>query len=342
MKKHAKQLGQRAIVIAAALTLAIAPSTAANAHRPHDAPTATLLASGLAAGTGSGSAIGPDGALYVTEGAAGRVSRIDRRTGAITTFAEGLPSAVVPIGGPMDVEFIHGEAYVLVTLVGPSVGGTDIVGIYRVDGPSSFTVVADLGAWSSANPPTNNTDYFVPDGVPYALQRFGDGFLVTDGHHGRVLRVGLDGSIAELISWPDIVPTGLDIRGNRIWVAQAGPVPHLPNDGKIVTLTASRPVEREVASGVRLAVDVELGRHGTLYALSQGVFTPGNPEGSPAEPDTGSLMRVGHRGDLQLVTDGLDRPTTLEIVGDTAYVVTLGGEVWKIEHLMCRPRGRDR
>jgi hypothetical protein len=38
-----------------------------------------------------GSTVGPDGALYVTEGAAGRLSRVDPQTGEITTFASGLP-----------------------------------------------------------------------------------------------------------------------------------------------------------------------------------------------------------------------------------------------------------
>jgi hypothetical protein len=45
--------------------------------------------SGLHGATGSG--IGPGGALYVTEGVAGRLLRVDPRTGAITTFASGLP-----------------------------------------------------------------------------------------------------------------------------------------------------------------------------------------------------------------------------------------------------------
>jgi hypothetical protein len=105
------------------------------------------LASGLEGATGSGSTIGPDGALYVTEGAAGRISRVDPQTGAITTFASGLPAAIpaVGLGGPMDVAFIDDTAYALVTLVGPDVGGTDAVGIYRVDGADSFTVVADIG-----------------------------------------------------------------------------------------------------------------------------------------------------------------------------------------------------
>ena len=79
-----------------------------------------------------------------------------RRPGQITTFASGLPTAipVVGIGGAIDVAFIGKTAYVLVTLVGSDVGGSDVDGIYRVDGPDSFTVVADIGAFAVANPPT--------------------------------------------------------------------------------------------------------------------------------------------------------------------------------------------
>jgi hypothetical protein len=146
-----------------------------------DRATPKLLVSGLA--SGSGSTVGPNGQLYVTEGATGTVVRVDPRTGQVSTFASGLPAFIVGIGGAMDVAFIGGTAYVLVTLVGPDVGRTDTVGIYRVDGPSSFTVIANIGAFSLANPP--DTDFFVPTGVQYAMQPYGPGFLVTDGHHNR-------------------------------------------------------------------------------------------------------------------------------------------------------------
>lgn len=106
--------------------------------------------------------------------------------------------AAVGIGGAMDVVFKGGTAYVLVTLVGPDVGGSSVVGIYRVDGPSTFTVIADIGAFALAHPPA--TDFFVPTGVQYAIERFRNGFLVTDGHHNRVYRVTLDGTVRELIA----------------------------------------------------------------------------------------------------------------------------------------------
>ena len=146
---------------------------------------ATLLVTGMA--SGSGSTVGPGRALYVTEGAAGRVLHVDPKTGEVTTFASGLPKSIVGIGGAMDVAFVGETAYVLVTLVGADVGGSDKVGIYRVDGPDQFSVIADIGGFSVDNPP--KTPYDVPTGVQYALQPYRGGFLVTDGHHNRVLRV---------------------------------------------------------------------------------------------------------------------------------------------------------
>jgi hypothetical protein len=153
------------VLLLLALLASVLPSAATAAALSGD-PTAHRLVTGLQGG--SGSTVGPDGALYVTEGVAGRVTRVDPRTGATTTYASGLPRRIVGIGGPMDVAFLGRTAYVLVTLVGPDVGGSDVVGIYRVDGPDSFTVVADIGAFSIANPPATSFD--VPSGVQYALQ----------------------------------------------------------------------------------------------------------------------------------------------------------------------------
>src|SRR5213596_1064778 len=100
---------------------------ASSAAPPSGGPTATLLVTGLAEGA-KGSTIGPDGALYVTEGAAGRISRVDPLTGEKTTFASGLPTAIISIGGAIDVAFIDNIAYALVTLVGSQFGTSDVVG----------------------------------------------------------------------------------------------------------------------------------------------------------------------------------------------------------------------
>jgi hypothetical protein len=265
----------------------------------------------------------------VTEGAAGRVSRVDPETGDVTTYATGLPPSIIGIGGAMDVEFFGGSAYVLVTLVGQDVGGSDVVGIYRIDGPDEFTIIADIGAWAMTHPPS--TDFVVPTGVQYAMQGFRNGFLVTDGHHNRVLWVTLAGAITEIIEFGNIVATGLEVRGDTVFIAQAGPAPHLPEDGKIVALRMRSGAVAEIAAGGRLLVDVELGRGKRLVALAQGEFTPGNPEGSPANPNTGELLGADGLGGFIVLEGGLNQPTSLELIGNVAFVVTLGGEIWRID-----------
>src|SRR4029453_13954099 len=144
--------------------------------------------------------------------------------------------------------------------------------------PDSFTVVADIGEFNLANPPP--TPFDVPTGLQYALQTYRGGFLVTDEHLNRVLRVTLDGEIAVLIQFDNIVPTGRGVRSNRVYMAGAGPVPPLPQNGKVVSFDPRLPTATEVASGARLLVDVEFGPGRLLYALSQGIF--------PVDGDPGS------------------------------------------------------
>ena len=121
-------------------------------------------------------------------------------------------------------------------------------------------------------------------------------------------------------------------------LAQAGPIPHLPEDGRVVVFGPKLPTATEVAAGARLAVDVEFGRGRTLFALSQGVWD-GPYEGTPALPNTGALVRVNGDGTLTTIVGGLDRPTSVEIIKNTAYVVTLTGEIWKIKGIQHDRQG---
>src|SRR5829696_10567942 len=120
------------VLLLLGLLALVAPPAASAAPRSRDA-TAYRLVTGLQGGAGS--TVGPDRALYVTETAAGRITRVDPKTGATTTYASGLPTLIpeVGFGGPVDVAFLGRTAYVLVTLVGSDVGGSDVVGVYRVD-----------------------------------------------------------------------------------------------------------------------------------------------------------------------------------------------------------------
>jgi hypothetical protein len=226
------------LVCAAALAL-VAP-TAAIAAPPSGNATASRLVTGLQGG--SGSTIGPGGALYVTETAAGRITRADPKTGATTTYATGLPQSIIGVGGAMDIAFIGRTAYVLVTLVGPNVGGSDVVGIYRVDGPHSFTVVANIGKFATNNPP--KTAFDILSGLQYALEPYRGGFLVTDGHHNRVYRVTRDGKVTQLIAFGNIVPTGLAVRGKPSTWPRPAPSPTCPRTARLCRSGRSRPQRR--------------------------------------------------------------------------------------------------
>ncbi|MEO6571487.1 MAG: ScyD/ScyE family protein [Ilumatobacteraceae bacterium] len=293
----------------------------------------------------TGSTIGPGGALYVTDGNAGEVLRIDRRDGTVSTYATGLPTKAFQgdIGGPVDVAFIGQTAYVLVTLVSGTIFGEPFGdpaaknGLYRIERDGTATLVADIGQWSIDNPPPSTFVTFVDTGVQFSLQPYRGGFLVTDGHHNRVLWVDRQGSIQLFAQFGNVVPTGLETIGGKVFVSQLGPIPHLPENGKVVAVRGGgEPFE--VASGASMLIDVEKGLRGRLYGISQGQWD-GVGEGSRAEPNTGRLVVVGRHGELTPVVDDagqelvLDRPTSLEFVGTTAYVLSVTGDVYRIDGL---------
>jgi hypothetical protein len=300
------------------------------------------LVTGLSGGTGS--TTGPSGDLFVPDNRAGTILRIDPKTGDYSIFASGLPQMIPEVdpnfGGITDVAFIGGTAYALVSAVDDPLFPTGQVnGIYRIDGPNSYTVIADIGAFNIANPPTG-IEYEVATGVLYAIQPYRGGFLVTDGHLNRVLYITLDGNIEIVKSFGDIVPTGLAVKGNQIYMSQAGPVPHLPENGKVLNFTLDSPTVTTVASGAPLLVDVEFGRGQTLFALSQGPGS-GGIEGSPALPNSGSLVRVNAAGTFTVIADKIDHPTSLEIIGNTAYIFTLGGDIWTVDNIAGPPFGSN-
>ncbi len=329
-------------IAVAALAAAVAAPTVSADDR--SSPVVTRLAEFGSDDFVAGSTIGPDGALYVADGVAGAVLRIDRRSGEVTTFAEGLPRKAFPgadIGGPIDIGFVGRRAYVLVTLVSGSIFDEPFGdpqaknGLYRIQPDGSNTLVLDLGQWSVDNPP--GTAFFVDTGVHFAMERYQSGFLVTDGHHNRVLWTPRPGSVHEFATFGNVVPTGLERAFGHVFFTQMGPIPHRPEDGKVMALRAGRE-PREVASGASMLIDVERGPHGKLYALAQGQWD-GVGEGSRALPDTGRLLIVRRDGGLTPVKDGsgrelvLDRPTSMEFVGTTAYVVSVTGVVYRVDGL---------
>jgi DNA-binding beta-propeller fold protein YncE len=118
----------------------------------------SVLASGLEGLLGS--TVGPDGALYVAQGTTGSISRIDPKTGVVTTFVSGLPQMMqaIGLGGPTDVAFVGRTMYVLVTFVSKMSEATPSTASIDSTVPiiSRSLLISELSIFS---PP----DYFVSD-----------------------------------------------------------------------------------------------------------------------------------------------------------------------------------
>jgi len=62
-------------------------------------------------------------------------------------------------------------------------------------------------------------------------------------------------------------------------------------------------------------------------------------DGSPALPNTGQLVRVNPDGTFTVISEELNQPTSKEIIQNSAYIFTFGGEVWKIDNIGSAPFG---
>ncbi|MFC4614182.1 hypothetical protein ACFO3K_05625 [Cellulomonas algicola] len=114
-------------------------------------------------------------------------------------------------------------------------------------------MVADIGAFATANPPAS--DFLVPTGVQFAFEPYRDGFLVSDGHHNRLHQVRHDGAVSVRLALPNVVPTGLALKGSTVFVAESGPLPHLPQDGKVGAFGPRASSATTVAAGGPLMVE---------------------------------------------------------------------------------------
>ena len=348
---HVKRRCGKATVVGATFVLAVtgAAATSANAAARTAGSGVTLThLTRFGSGLGSGSTVGPDGAIYVTDGTNGSVDRVDRRTGAVTVFATGLPPKVLGIGGAMDVAFLDQRMYVLVTMVGGDIVGGPHIG---------DATVGDLPARRPRNLLRRRRHRLLVGRPPAQARvlhhhrrpvRHDPGPRWLPGHRwppqpGVESRLGRSGQRGCRLRRPRADRPGIARRDDLGHPGRTGTAParHRPSPGAAIHETGRAsppPSPAEVAHGASLLVDVEMGPRHQLYALSQGQWD-GVMEGSPARPNTGRLVRVTPDGTLDPVVDAngnplvLDRPTSMEFAGGIAFIVSLSGDVYTVRGL---------
>lgn len=247
---------------------------------------------------------GPDGSLYVAEAsiaasASFGATPVPAVAGAEldgdivkvsgdacpTVFQGNLPSSGGQGGGDLGPESIvvqNGQVYLLDEGGGASHGNPLTPdGIYLIPGDGSAKVVADLGAWVSANPVANQPADPDADGDLTAMVGTGDGFLVLESNGGQVLQVSTDGTINRLADL-----SGADARPAGLAVASDGSV--LVGQGDLVVAIAADGSTSEAWTGLSAVVELAVGQDGTLYAAQQ--------DGTVARqtaPDTAKTIATG-------------------------------------------------
>lgn len=294
------------LMLAAMLLLTRNPATAQDAT-PQTAPAASpgpagisFIASGLT--NPRGFTWGPDGTLYLAQAGNGgqhldvklegftavsgpTASVVKITNGCINPVAEGIHSVLWSeagwIWGAMDVEFLNGDLYVLVSGGGPSWGTPDqVTGIYRVNADGTLTLAGDIGQWLAGHQPTLVApDYAGRDGSELDMEPDGNAFVVSVADSGQIIKVVPDGEISLLadLSEQHPVPTGLavDADGN-VYVGFETTPPYPNGASKVVKITPDGTAS-DVWTGLTAVTDVELGPDGVLYAAEMSIDNSQEP-----------------------------------------------------------------
>lgn len=315
----------RHVVVGVSVVLATAGmSTQALAQEDSGSGGITTVAAGLTNPRGFDWA--PDGSLYLAQagwGGDNLVTLVPGFTvhngltssvgmvsdGCVTTAATGLPSALWQeagwIWGAMDVAFLDGEAYALVSGAGPNwFSPANRSGVYRLDGDGSMTLVGDISGWLPDNPPIEVPFDYSPDGSLFDLEASGDALLVSEAVGGQLLQVTPDGDISSVadLSVDHLVPTGIavDDEGNA-FIGHETAAPYVDGGSKVVKVTPDGDVS-DHWTGLTVVTDVALGPDGTLYAAEMATGFSGETAEMPAS--SGRIVRqTGPDSSEAVITD---------------------------------------
>jgi sugar lactone lactonase YvrE len=323
-------------VLTLLLPLTLQPLTSsAQDATPAPDETVTAVATGLSAPRGF--TWGPDGSLYVAQSGPGndadaigpRSSVVEIVDGCPVAVAGGLPSSPDPFGdvlGPMDVQFVGPQLYILQTATGPYGEGSPTPplpnGIYTAGADGSVTLWLDLTSYINSYPPNYMPGDYNALAEPYRFLYDGDGFWVIDANRSLVLFVTMDKQIRRVADLsqghPVLAAITLDQQGG-IYVGNLTAAPHADGTSWVKHIDRNGNT-RTVWTNLTVITGLALDSNGQLYALEMATGNLG-PDGMRA--GTGRLVRQTGPDSYDIVAYGLEYPIDLELGPDGAFYVSL-------------------
>ena len=249
--------------------------------------------------------------------------------GCVTPVVQGLVSAKWEepdwVWGTMDIAFLDGVPYVLVSGAGPTwVSPTSRSGVYKLNGDGSMTLVADLTTWKATHPPKFIAPDYSSDGSLFDLEAAGGNLYLADAVGGQVLKVTPAGDISIVADLSDQhpVPTGLavDADGN-VYVGYETTPPYADGSSKVTKIAPDGTIS-DAWTGLTRVGDVVLGPDGSALrhrALDEqhrhrSLRSPGHRSGRQADRTGQPAGRRGRAWTFRSgwVSDRTERSTSTD------------------------------
>ncbi|MEZ4593719.1 MAG: ScyD/ScyE family protein [Chloroflexota bacterium] len=274
----------------------------------------------------------PDGGILVAEEGTGNddmsagVSLITP-DGQVGRLISGLPSG-------RDSGDLSGVPFVKLSPDGRTLYTShfNLGALYALPAAGSFALTD--GSFTAAEmtrrmEPLNNVQLINPfdmtfdaNGIPVVSDASGNGVAkeTADGttrffHRFSSIKVE-NGSI-------DPVPTGIERVGREYFVTLFGGCPYPADSGQLVAIDEERH-ERIVVDGLNMPIDVAQGPDGTIWLLEFARFRQDAScfSGAGYLANSGRLSRVSTNGQLELVLDGLNFPTSVLPRADGSLLIS--------------------
>lgn len=237
--------------------------------------------------------------------------------------ASGLPSTRIPRErtlGLTAVAVLDGSVYVLedANAMGFRDIGDSPDGVYRIESDGTFTLIADLAAWVSANPVSHKPADYNPRGEVFGMVADSERLWVIESNSGQVLTVSPDGTVTRIadLSEGHPLPTGpaLSPHGG-IYVGFLTMAPYFSGAAKVIEVSPDGKVT-DVWTGLTMLTAVAVDKQGTLYAAEMATNNTTTPP--YVAPATGKIVRQTGPASAEELATNVNYPVALAVGPDGA------------------------